>query len=666
MKTVRKILVFTGLILYVTSCADYLNIVPDNTRKIEDIFTMKSEAYNALAKVYSYLPHDDDVNVSTFTLGDEWVGRLDWNNEAERLRPMRIMRDLQSTVSAGTQLGLWSGTGGVKSLYQAIRQCNIFLQNINLVHDMTDQEKNEWAAQVKFLKAYYHFLLVRQYGPVVIVDELLNPDEMSEELLFPKRSKIDECFDYIINLMNESITGLNERAAQVDLGQIDQVAAKAIKARVLLFRASPFFNGNRDIFGDFYDFDGEPYFPQTYDKEKWKDVIDAVDDAITSAKRNGVEMYKFNKVFYGFDSVAVNRHPDRMQTLYDLRLLVTDPWNNELIWANSNLIYLNTGAPRHEELAFASNIRLPNNQIYSGNGNSEKNSNFASGQWLGASYQMTERYYTKNGLPIDEDLTFNMADRYNIVTTPGSNDPAYEEMRGLMQPGVETVNLYLNRELRFYANLGISGGYFRAHRYGVMAMMYQEAEGGRTSTFPDEYLYTGVGVQKFVHPESGSGWYFWQVHFPYPIIRLADLYLMKAEALNEYNEGPNPDVYAAINEVRRRAGIEDVEKVWSNPSLARTVNKHTDYLGMRDIILQERSIELAFEGSRYWDMVRYKRAVSEFSSPILGWNVLGTTARTFFVLESKQARKFPVKNYLWPIDLDELNTNANLKQNPGW
>jgi hypothetical protein len=662
MKTIRRILVLAVLFI-VAACSKFLDVVPDNTMKLEDIFVQRSEAINALAKVYSYLPRIDDVNVSSFTLGDEFIGMLTFDIEDDKLRPIRIMRGLQST--SNPHLGTWSGKGGASDLYEGIRQANVFLKYSNNVYDLSDSEKAEWNAQVIFLKAYYHFLLLQQYGPIVIADELIDPAETSKDILFPKRTKIDDCFDYIIGLMNEAIPKLRERVNQLDYGQVDQVAAKAIKARVLLFRASPFFNGNRDIFGDFYDHDGQPFFPQTYEKEKWKDAIDAINDAIATCEKNGIEMYRFNKVFYKFDEDLAEANPERMQTLYDLRMVVTDPWNNELVWGYSNLLHYNDGGyVRQDELAHTANIRLPVNDLYTGNGNSERNSHFASGQWLAANYRVAERYYTQNGLPIDEDPAFDPDRKFDVVTTPPIDSPAYSEYIGLLQPGVETVYMYLNREPRFYANLGISGGYFRSHRYRINTTMLYNGEGGRhASTFPDEYLATGIGIQKLVHPESGSGWYFWQVNFPYPIIRLADLYLMKAEALNEYKDKPDKEVWDAINIVRRRAGIPDVEVAWTN---AKTANKHTTQSGMRDIILQERGIELSFEGSRYWDMVRHKRAVNEFSTPILGWNTLGLTGRTFFILEPKQTRKFTVMNYLWPLDLDEMNTNKNLIQNPGW
>ena len=149
-------------------------------------------------------------------------------------------------------------------------------------------------------------------------------------------------------------------------------------------------------------------------------------------------------------------------------------------------------------------------------------------------------------------------------------------------------------------------------------------------------------------------------------MRMADLYLMKAEALNEYNDAPTAEVYNAVNIVRQRAGIPDVEEVWADASIAKTVNKHQTKDGMRDIILTERSIELAFEGSHFWDMLRHKKATAAFSTPVWGWTHTGTTAQSFFNLEVKQSRRFTITDCLWPIDLNEMNTNGKLIQNPGW
>jgi hypothetical protein len=111
-----------------------------------------------------------------------------------------------------------------------------------------------------------------------------------------------------------------------------------------------------------------------------------------------------------------------------------------------------------------------------------------------------------------------------------------------------------------------------------------------------------------------------------------------------------------------------VEDAWHNAAVVRpaSFDKHLTKDGMRDIILHERSVELAFEGSHFWDMKRYKRAHLEFNSPVFGWSAMESVAADFFILETKQERKFTVRDYLTPISLNERNINANLIQNPGW
>jgi hypothetical protein len=673
MNNIFKTIFLTVGLSFCVSCTDFLDVVPDSNMTVEDIFVTKQNAIQALANVYAYLPHIDGTHLSTFMLGDEYIGSsaLNYDNDAEKLRAIRIMRGLQN---AGNDviLGQWSGTGGAEALYKGINQANIFIANIDNTLDLSEATRREWKAQAIFMKAYYHFLLLQSYGPIVISDAVIAPGETDQEILFPKRRKIDECFDYIIERMNEAIPNLRGIIAEADLGQISKPAAAAIKARVMITRARPFFNGNRDIYGDFYDFDGQHYFPQEERKEKWQDAVTAVNEAITLCTENGHGIYTFpaTRNFINGDTADVNIAPESMQTLYNLRYMPVDPWNNELIWGYSNIEQYNwyDNYERWLEIQTAALPKLPNKAIYSGEGEFEGKGNvFGSGNWLAANYRMEERFYTKNGLPVEEDLSFDYDNKYNIVRTPGITEPEYVEIAGKMQPGIETIKLHLDREPRFYTSLAVSGSYFRAQRYRINILMYQGQDGGRgIGQRGDECFYiTGIGVQKLVHPQSSGGWQWRTVAFPYPIIRMADLYLMKAEALNEFS-GPGQDVYDALNVVRNRAGIPDVEKVWSDATLARTVNKHTDRLGLREIILQERANELAFEGSRYWDMIGYKMATREFSRPILGWNDVGTNAQSFFNVDAKQNRQFTPTNYLWPIDLKEMNINANLKQNPGW
>jgi hypothetical protein len=672
MKLLNRMLVTAGIaaIALFSACSDYLNVVPDNTMKLENVFNTKEDAYNALATIYSYIPKDANTHETYWTLGDEYIGRLDqdYSTRTDIMRAIRIMRGLQTV--GDPLLGVWSGTNGGKALYEGIRQCNVFLSYIDRVKQMTVDEREDWRSQAKFLKAYYHFLLIQRYGPIIISDKEISPDAMSEDLFQP-RSKVDDCFNYVINLIDEAIPNLKEVIqATTDYGMIDQLIVKSVKARILLFRASPFFSGNMEYFGDFYDHDGKTFFPMddaATTKQKWKDALDATDEAIRACEANGKKLYVYpdSKQPYLDDRVDYDAN-DNMKTYYDLRMALVDPWNEELIWGYSNTTIYDDG-----ELANATNIRLPKG--YAG----ETEQAGFSWQWMAATYQMAERYYTKNGLPINEDLTYDYNNIHGITKTPNPNRPdgdplkqedsiKYQEVRGMLQPNADIINLYQNRETRFYANLGITGGYWRAHMVTIPVTFLAAGYGGyNPSVNSTDFFCTGIGVQKLVHPESRSNNWQRVVRFPYPFFRMADLYLMKAEILNEY-EGPSQKVYDELNKIRRRAGIPDVEVVWSNPALAKTVGKHTTQVGLRDIIMRERSIELAFEGSRFWDAWRYRKAPSEFSSAIQGWNHLGSTPSSFFVLGVKQSRRFTVTDCLWPITLEEMNTNGQLIQNPGW
>ena len=670
MKKIICIIASLSLIMTFSSCNKYLDVVPDNVITLDHVYGTMEEAYNALAKVYSYIPNEWDTHATTWNLGDEYIGRIDASvqNSTGNLRAERIMRGLQGV--SNPLLNYWSSrqsgaVSGGKPLYEGIRTCNVFLEEIKKTRNMSEGERRDWMAQAKFMKAYYHFLLLRSYGPIVISDKIMTPDALGDEL-FQYREKVEICFRYIIDLLEEAIPDLALNRPDLELGMIDQIIAKAVKARVLLYYASPFYSGNREFFEDFRDpRDQQPFFPvndtQEQTKAKWNEALAAVNEAISAAIAEGKGLYSFPaiKEYYLRDRTFAEVAPERMKTLYDLRLVATDPWNNELIWGLSNVNYYGDG-----ELANSTNIRLSR---ASGITEGDFNSAGYSWQWMGATYRMAERYYTKNGLPIDEDLSYNYIGRLEAYTAPAAADPEYEDVIGLLQPGVTTINLYNNRELRFYANLDITGGWVRSHFEVIPTMMYNGASGGyEPSVNGTDFFCTGIGIQKLVHPESRSSHWARVVRFPYPLFRMADLYLMKAEILNEIKDTPDQEVFDAINVIRKRAGIPNVETAWSNAALARTVNKHTTKAGMRDIILRERSIELAFEGHRFWDMQRHKRAHIEFATSIRGWNYRGSTYNAFFELGIVQARRFTTRDYLWPIRLDELNTNGNLVQNPDW
>jgi len=645
--------------MFSTSCSHFLDVVPDNVLQFEDLFASRNQAINVLGMLYCNAPsaHRD---LWPWTMGDEWVitsSGIDLHRDW--IQGAAIMRGAQS--ASNTLLSYWTGTNTYTSysLYVTIRDCDLFIQNVDHIPDMNAMEKANWKGQAIFLKAYYMFMLLKTYGPVII-PTTADPDDLNSDL-FLFRSKVEECFDYILNLMDEAIPLLKGKAGVFELGQVDQVTAKAIKARVLLQRASPFYNGNAEYYSNFLDHNDEHFFAQTEDREKWKIAAEAAQEALDACEQWGFRLFHYQGRPYAFDTTDYRLNRERMQILYDLRLRYPERWNEELIWGVSHFQSMNT-------LGDMACIRNPPSY-----GGPAPPMNQGGLQPFGcASYQVMARYYTKHGLPLNEDRTVNLNTLHEIVNTPDLNSSEYESMRGYVQPGVSTVNMYLNREPRFYADLGITGGYYRSHQIRIRTMMFQNTDGGYNPTYDIEswgVLTTGIAVQKVVHPEE---YFSFNVHTqrnaPVPIIRVADLYLMKAEALNEYY-GPTPEVFAAINAVRLRAGIPTVEESYTNRDWVTddALNKHLEKEGMREIILNERANEFAFEfAHRFWDMQRWKYSVSQFSYPIYGWNYLGLNAETFFQQTIIQGRKWSITDCLWPIDNREIERNANLIQNPGW
>jgi hypothetical protein len=167
-----------------------------------------------------------------------------------------------------------------------------------------------------------------------------------------------------------------------------------------------------------------------------------------------------------------------------------------------------------------------------------------------------------------------------------------------------------------------------------------------------------------LHTESTLTTSWTQTRYAFPYIRLADLYLLYAEALNEVKATPDAEVYSWIDKVRERANLKGVYESWTTYS--DQPEKVTTQIGMRAIIHQERLIELAFEESPYWDILRWKEAEKRWNRPVRGWNVFGTVESTFYDVTTIAQSTFGTKDYFVPIKQSSLDRNANLVQNPGW
>ncbi|MCR8560140.1 RagB/SusD family nutrient uptake outer membrane protein [Mucilaginibacter sp. BJC16-A38] len=626
----KYILITTYTLLFLaalSSCKKFLDVVPDNVATIDNAFTMRTQAMKFLFTCYSFMPRNGQLGDDPAMVGGDELWEI-----PERGAYLDMAKGFQSKV--GPLGDRWA------SMYQAIRDCNIFLENIGKVPDMQETERRRWISEVKFLKAYYHFNLVRMYGPIPMIKTNL-PISADVNQVKVVRDPVDSCFSYIVQLLDEAAHGLPATiiSPATEAGRITQPIALSLKAKVLVTAASPLFNGNTDESG-LKNLNGTPLFNTTYSKVKWDSAATACKRAIDACESAGIKLYVYNPAFQQYTLT------DTIKTQLSIRNAVTEKWNSEIIWANTQSY---TGDLQRLISSWWDPLYL-DGVITRGE--------------LSPPLKIAEMFYTQNGVPINEDKTWDYTGRYSLRTA-GDSDKLY------IRKGYTTVGLHFNREPRFYADLGFDGGvYYGQGRYddkSYMDLFYLE---GKFKQRNGEGKYgfntvTGYNLKKLISFQNtiNSSNDYSVVDYPYPLMRLSDLYLLYSEALNE-SAGPSPEVYKYIDLVRKRAGLGTVASSWTNYSTNPAKFRNQD--GMRDIIHQERLIELAFESQRLWDLRRWKESAKELNNPIKGWDLSQTTSISYYRITVLYNQTFGSKDYFWPIAEDNMTANRNLVQNLGW
>jgi hypothetical protein len=626
------------------SC-NYLDVIPDNIATIDHAFNSRSAAEDYLYGCYSFrLPIGQisgDYADPALGGGDETWQDYSVNTD-ERFAPWpssRIARGEQNVVTP--LLDHWH------HLYTGIRYCNIFLDNINNVYDIQTYERNRWTGEVKFLKAYYHYLLFKRYGPIPITDVTVPVAATLEEAQV-YREPVDAVVEYIAATLDDALQTLPEPQEVIEgteAGRVDKLVALTMKAELLLFAASDLFNGNTEM-ANMVDNRGVALFPQEKKPEKWRLAADACKAAIDACHAHGKALYDRP------DPRTVNENSIfKLQSV--LRQTIGDSWNTELIWGDTKYDAF--------KLSRAAGTRLT---TLNPNPLAE-----VTGQWA-PTLKMVELYYSSRGVPIENDKEWLdngwYENRFKIRPEPSSGDEKY-----FVETGMQTVNLHFNREPRFYASVAFDKGVY----YGTGWYQFDNSRNVKYADYTGLAGYiggeansiTGYGVKKMYHLHASQSLSSTSPgdYFPFPIYRLADLYLMYAEALNEA-EGPVDLVFEYVNKVRERAGLETVQHCWdSYTNLPK--GYYNDKANMREIIRRERTVELAFEGKRFYDLRRWRK-ISEFNVTPMGWNTYGDTPEDFYnrTILPLITLNFTVKDYFWPLKESDLYVNPNLKQNYGW
>ncbi|MGN1233673.1 MAG: RagB/SusD family nutrient uptake outer membrane protein [Candidatus Cryptobacteroides sp.] len=638
----KKISIFVLSALSAVSCS-FLDIVPDNIPTMDMTFQTRNSAEKMLYTCYNYIPS------TASPWANPGIGSSDevWNCSDKTYyykneTAFRIAKGLQNTNDP--YLNYWSGGQGGSNLFVGIRDCNIFLENVDKVPDMQETERERWRAEVKFIKAYLHIWLFQLYGPIPFVDENIPVDASPEEVKVV-REPVDDVVAKIVALLDEAIgsNALPEyiRARDTELGRITKPGAMAIKARLLTYAASPLFNGNEDFAG-WKDAEGRNMINPEYDATKWELARDACKEAIDAAIAAGHELYEFDE--------PVKNISDTTRLELTLRHTLTKKFSDELLWG--------LGRRNTRDLLGISNAPLTNYHLSNQLG------------WVkmmhNPTLEIVEEFYTRNGLPIDEDKEYDYKGRYDVIKVP--HDHKY-----YADTTARTSRLHLYREPRFYAWVGFDNGKWFNMEVPSDENSYvlHSKSGDLAGRSLENYSATGFYTKKLVSYElvmtqsthTGEQC----SHYAFPIIRLSDLYLLYAECLNECKDAPDEEVYEYIQKVRNKAGLDretgSLAETWARYSTNPDKPKTKD--GMRDIIQRERMIELAFEGQRFYDLRRWKLALDYCNRPVRGWSVTESDD-SFYTPAYIEFPTFTPKNYFWPIKLDDLYRNNKLQQSYLW
>lgn len=632
-----------------TGCNEYLNLVPeDDILTIPKIFETRTGAAQWMIDAnQGFVPLQVHTTTNpAFCGADEYTSNR-YARENRVMTSFLIADGLQTALAPINDMWTYNG------VYYYIRYCNTFLKHIGDVYNLNEGELETWTAEIKALKAFYYFELVKRYGPIVLVPQNIDVYAPMEEQRQP-RSPLDSCFKAINQLLDEAIPYLQVFAEKDATRRMffSKEGAMGLKCRVLLYAASPLFNGGMGVYKDLKNKNGELLFP-VEDKEKWRVAAEYLDETIQFLEGHG----------YKLIAGTQEKSTPLLNTMRDLECSLWAP-----NFQNST-----------EAVMMVSGFSDLFQRILPQLGTKTTDPHYSSvlDGSIGTNIRMVRKFYTVNGLPIEEDRTWTYGDGYGMAQ---ERDVMYTNV---VPMGTDVLALHLKREPRFYAMIAAPGLHWQLGKSVNYNLIVDSYQGGLFGLKQDR-LYpnyaqniTGYFVKKGTRSDFNLKTYSQDImSFAVNVsvtMRLAELYLAVAEAWNEY-EGPNgahrDQIFDRLNAVRERAGIPTVQDSWGRYGV--NANKFNEQAGLRSIIQRERTIELMFEGHRFWDVRRWGTAIAEgWNDKPMGWNVLGKNWQAFYnngqgpMVVWDQAQFVPARDYLFPIKSEEVMISG-IVQNPGW
>lgn len=648
-----------------------LNIVQD-----KDIFASEKSVSYYMSSLYSLMPIEDfkfgtDMEDGFFRAG--------------------ILRNLSNNTGEGLNAKHANGGGGIANpargywtnAYKIIRQANYFIETVpafaaNFNND--DRKIAQWIAEVRFIRAYTYFALVKRYGGVPILDRVQNfPGQPLEELQVPRNTE-EEVFDQISEDLDYAIANLGETSSM--RGRANRYVAAGFKSRAML-TAGSIARYNRI---------------KVYDKASGRELTGIPADR---AKDYFEQSWKAAKLLEG---------------KYDLYKAL---WKaNDKTAQADNFAALFLSVVNNPECVFAREYKYPESghswdalfvpyTMHGPDGFST---------YANPTLDFVELF---DGLPKNADNTIRVLDergKYRLYPNEGAIfDDCEPRLRGtVLLPGQVFKGMKVDLRRGIYTGdvpadgiaplmaPGTKNNIFPAENFvqstsnAATEQIQYTLPNGRTinacgldgPTLGGSGSVTGFHLRKMLDPErTPAESAQWTSDQPWMDIRYAEVLLNRAEAALELHQlgtsgevDYQSDAFTCINRIRERAGatlLTDADELSTAPADRSKCYIAAPNRGLQ-IIRVERRKELAFENKLWWDMIRWRTADVELNNrvwrkfnPILAARTATAESDGQYFFEGRDEDSntqfnFPTRMYYEPLPNGEITRNPNLTQNEGY
>lgn len=503
-------------------------------------------------------------------------------------------------------------------LYEGIKNANRYIEAVEKTEidpGKLSVDIGLYIAEARFLRAYYHFLLAQAWGDVplrVKATTSPNPNDVQMAAM-PQEQVLKWCADEIEATIPDLYEPIDNTPSRVS-----QTVAQGILARVYLFMAG---ESVKQIDG-------------LDKKEMYRRAAYWANEVIASHKHDLNESY---------EEIFINMIRDQYDTQFHESM-----WEAEFLgdrtsatdWTNGRIGDL---------IGLRSQSRTTNY--------SEWACNYSYGYYNG-SYTLWQLYW-ENDRTADETASATVIDKRLTWNLPGYNYRGMNNQKiSYKNKAGETVTRYLQQTQSMFKTPWVYNNNFAMPDIEGLDQTIEDAFDPADLVYDPTVMCAvrnaGKWRRETVYEKQMSAKSLYTT-INFPILRYADVLLMYAEAINEYAGAPDDQAKEAIREIRKRAGVKTDESLLG------------DYRSFRDLVRNERGRELAFEGLRKWDLIRWGTFVEKMHNA-------GTNQPTENKYRNVSYTNYASANYAnvtarhiyLPIPTKELAVNHALRQNPLW